>query len=49
VLAGLGGGTEAEMSNPEYAPGTPGVAGAIAAAGCAGDPAGQCQGLALPS
>jgi 2,5-diamino-6-(ribosylamino)-4(3H)-pyrimidinone 5'-phosphate reductase len=36
VLAGLGGGTEAEMSNPEYAPGTPGVAGAIAAAGCAG-------------
>jgi dihydropyrimidinase len=51
VLAGLGGGTEAEiaalaadghtslkvfLSNPEYAAGTPGVAGAIAAAGRAG-------------
>jgi dihydropyrimidinase len=51
VLAGLGGGAEAEiaalaadghtsvkvfLSNPEYAAGTPGVAGAIAAAGRAG-------------
>ena len=51
VLAGLGGGTEAEiaalaadghtslkvfLSNPEYAAGTPGMAGAIAAAGRAG-------------